>query len=81
MRRPVHSLDEERLLWEKEVARSARDYEKAVREGIIAPIARVRRSVAHEALQRRCRAAIARSRLLCDESRALRQASQLLHER
>lgn len=77
MPRIVHSLDDERLLWEREMARSRQDYELALRQGTVPDPGTVLRNTGHDAWQR-CRALVQRSRLLCEESRVLREASRLL---
>jgi hypothetical protein len=75
MRRPIDWLEQERLLFAQEMARSTRDYELALRAGMLAPAEKAPRSV------QRSREVIARAKALCEEARNLRQAARLLHDR
>jgi hypothetical protein len=68
-------LEEERLLFAQEMARSRRDYELALRAGLLARGEGAPRSV------ERLRELIARAKALCETSRDLRQATGLLHHR
>jgi hypothetical protein len=75
MRRSMDWLEQERLLFAQEMARSTRDYELALRAGMPARAKGTPRSV------ERAREVVARAKVLCEASRKLRQASQLLHHR
>jgi hypothetical protein len=72
------SFDEERLLWEQEMARSTRDYERAVRAGVVPAreCAESKGRPVYEAVRARSRALIAQSRALCEESRLLCERSR-----